>query len=98
MPHGPAETENPNKGVPDWLLAFKHGLVDESVPEHRDASSSSHELLLEPRANVVSGKHDIFHSLPEGQKLRYLFEDQDYKGSCRRRTGTVVPKAEKLVI
>ena len=54
--HEPAETENPNKndddeelhsdqlqGVPDWLQAFKHGLLHESVPEHRDASSSSHE-------------------------------------------------------
>ena len=67
--HGPAETENPNaneddeelqsgelQGVPDWLQEFKHGLVDESVPEHRDASSSSQELLLEPQAKVVSGK------------------------------------------
>ena len=63
-----AETENPNKndddeelqsdalqGVPDWLQEFKHGLVDESVPDHRDTSSSSHELPLEPRAKVVSG-------------------------------------------
>ena len=46
--------------VPDWLLEFRHGLVDESVPEHRDASSSSHELPSEPRAKVVSGKHSIF--------------------------------------
>ena len=30
--------------VPDGLQEFRHGLVDESVPEHRDASSSSHEL------------------------------------------------------
>ena len=29
--------------MPDWLQEFKDGLVDESVPEHRDASSSSHE-------------------------------------------------------
>ena len=35
-------------------------LVDESVAEHRDASSSSHELPSEPRAKVVSGKHSIF--------------------------------------
>ena len=49
------EIQNPNKnddeelqsgelqGVPDWLQEFKHGLVDERVPENRDASSSSHE-------------------------------------------------------
>ena len=46
--------------LPEWLLEFRHGLVDESVPEHRDASSSSHELPSEPRAKVVSGKHSIF--------------------------------------
>ena len=30
--------------LPEWLQEFRNGLVDESVPEHRDASSSSHEL------------------------------------------------------
>ena len=51
--HESTENENPNKihdeelhsgelqGVPDWLQEFKSGLVDESVPEHRDTSSSS---------------------------------------------------------
>ena len=55
LSHEPAETENPNndddeelhsdqlQGVPDWLQEIKHGLVDESVPQHRDASGSSHE-------------------------------------------------------
>ena len=70
--HESTENENPNKnddeelqsgelpGVSDWLQEFKHGLFDESVPEHRDASSSSHELLLEPRAKVVPSTHNIF--------------------------------------
>ena len=52
--HEFTEIENPNKnddeelqsgelqGVPDWLQEFKHALVDESVSEHRDASSSCH--------------------------------------------------------
>ena len=43
--HEPTEIENPIKnddeelqigelqGVPDWLQEFKHGLVDQSVPE-----------------------------------------------------------------
>ena len=56
LSHEPTETENPHKydhdeelqsdqlqDVPDWLQEFRHGLVDESVLEHRDASSSSHE-------------------------------------------------------
>ena len=63
---GPAETENPNKnedneevrgdpshGLPEWLEEFKDNLVDESVPEHRDASSSSH--LKTFRAAIKSG-------------------------------------------
>ena len=46
--------------MPDWQQEFKHGLVGEGVPEHRVASSSSHELPLEPRAKVVPSKHNIF--------------------------------------
>ena len=53
---GPAETENSNKNdnegvrgdpfrnLQEWLEEFKENLVDDSVPEHRDASSSSCEL------------------------------------------------------
>ena len=44
---------------------FKGNLADESVPEHRDASSSSHESLWEPRAKVVSGKHSSFTHFPK---------------------------------
>ena len=53
--HGPAETETQNKNedneevqgnssrdMPELLEEFKDNLVDESVPEHRDAFSSSH--------------------------------------------------------
>ena len=54
---GPAETENPNKSdnegvrrdplrdLPEWSVEFKENLVDDSVPEDRDASSSSREYL-----------------------------------------------------
>ena len=30
------------------------------------------------------------------QKLRYLLENQDYKGSLQKRIGTVVPRAENF--
>ena len=65
MWHEPTEIENPNKndveelqddelhGVPDWLQEFKEGLIDESVPEHRESPSSFYELPVEPR--VKSG-------------------------------------------
>ena len=63
--HASTEIENPSEnddeelqsgelqGVRDWLQEFEDGLVDESVPEHRDASSSSHEFPLELRAKVT---------------------------------------------
>ena len=73
LSRGPAEAKNSHKNVdnvdvqgnlshdlPEWLQEFRHGLVEENVPEHRDASSSSQELHSEPRAKVVSGKHSIF--------------------------------------
>ena len=107
LSHEPAETENPNKiddneelqsdqlqDVPDWLQEFRHGLEDESVPEHRDAFSSSHELPLEPRAQVVSGKHSIFSCFPKDPKCDICLRTRIARASCRRRTGTVVPRAE----
>ena len=78
LSRGPAAPKNSNKNedneevrgnlshdLPEWLQEFRHGLVDERVPEHRDASSSSHELPSEPRAKVVPGKAQHFYSLPE---------------------------------
>ena len=83
LSHGPAENRKPLKNddnvdvqgnlshdLPEWLLEVKENLVGERVPEHQDASSSSRELLSEPRAKVVSRKHSIFNSHPEGPKLR----------------------------
>ena len=48
-----------------WLEEFREYLVDERVPEHREASSSFHELPSEPRAKVESGKHSVFTHLPK---------------------------------
>ena len=105
---GPAEIENPNKNddneevrsdplrdLPEWLEEFKDNLVDESVPEHRDASSSSHELLFEPRAKVASGKHSIFTPFPKDRNCDICLRTKITRASsCRRRTDTVVPRAE----
>ena len=46
------------QGVPDWLQEFKGGFVDESVPEHRESSSSSHALPSEQRTKVAPNKHN----------------------------------------
>ena len=103
--HRSAEVENQKKiddeelqsdklqSVPDWLQEFKHGLVDESAP-----SNSSHELPLEPRARVVSSKHNIFIHFPKDRNCDICLRTKITRDSCRRRTGTVVPRAENLVI
>ena len=78
----------------DWLLEFREHLVDESVPEHRDASSSSYELPSEPRANVVSGKHSIFTHFPKDRNCDTCRRTKITRAACRKRTGTVVLRAE----
>ena len=89
---------NPSIDLPEWLQEFTENLVDESVPAHRDApASSSREAVSETRQKVVSGKHIIFHFLPEGPKLRHLHEDQDYKGSLQKthwRSSTLCRKVK----
>ena len=93
-----AEIGNPNKnddeelqsdelqGVPEWLQEF----VDESVPEHRHTSSSPHELPLEPR------KHNIFTHFPQDWNCHICLTTKITRASCRRRAGTIVPKAEQF--
>ena len=79
-----------------WLQEFKHGLVDESVPEHRDTSGSYHELPLEPRAKVASSEHNIFTHFPKDRNCDVCLRTKITRASCRRRTGAVVPRAESL--
>ena len=92
------------QGVPDWLQEFKDGLVDECVPEHRDTSSSSHQLRLEPRAKVVPSKHNNFTHFPKDWNcdicLRTKITSTSLRtkitmASCRRRT-RIVPRAENF--
>ena len=86
---------NSSHDLPEWLEQFKDNLVDESVPEHRDASSSSRELPSEPRAKVVSGKHSIFTHSPKDRNCDIFLRTKITMASCRKRIGTVVPRAEK---
>ena len=80
------------------LQEFQQGLVDESVPEHRDTSSSSHEFPMESRAKVKpgSGKHSVFAHFPKDPNCDICLKTKIKRASCRERAGTGVPKAEKV--
>ena len=86
---------DPLRDLPGWPEEFKEYLVDDGVPEHRHASSSSHELPSEPRGKVVSGKHsssltsrrtEIAVSACEPRLQGLLAEDAQYSraqsGKC----------------
>ena len=77
--------KNDNEGVrgdllrdlPEWIEEFPENLVDDSVPEHRDApASSSYELSSEPRAKVVSGKNSILIHFPKDRNCDICFRTQ----------------------
>ena len=101
--HESAEIESPQKnddeefhsdesqGVPDWLQEFKHGLFDKSVPEHPNASSSSHELPLEPGAKVVSGKDSIFTHFPKDRNCDMCLRTKDrYSRAQSGKIGDII--------
>ena len=87
---------NSSHDLPEWLQEFRHGLVDRKVPERRDASSSSHELPSESRAKVVSGKHSISTHFPKDRNCDICLRTEITRASCRKRTGSAVPRAEKF--
>ena len=93
--------------LPDWLQEFRENLVDESsptkprgdpAPEHRDTSSSSHELPMESRAKVESGsdKHSVYTHFSKDPNCDICLKTKMTRASCRRRAGTVVPRAENF--
>ena len=108
---GSAEKENTKKNEddeelrsellqdsPEWLQDFKENLVDKNVQPHQHTPISSHELPMEPRAKVVPcpGKHSVFSHFPKDRNCDTCLRTKITRASCRRRTGTVVPKAENF--
>ena len=94
-------------GLPECLLEFEENLVDERNPSeprgepspgHRDTSSSFHELSMESRAKVESGsgKHRVYTHFPKDPNCDICLETKITRASCRRRAGTVGPKAENF--
>ena len=68
------------------VLLQSHG--ENPAPKDQDTASSSHEVPMESRAKVEqgSGKHSVYTHFPKDQNCT--------RASCRRRAGTVVPRAE----
>ena len=64
--------------------------------EHRDTSSSSHELPMLSRAKVESGsgKHSVYTHFPKDTNCDICLKTKITRASCRSRAGTVVPRAE----
>ena len=92
---------------PDWLQEFRDHLVDECTstepwgnPEQgsQDTSKSSHELPMVSRAKVEtgSGKHSVHTHFPKNPNCDICFKTKITSASCRRRAGTVVPRAEQF--
>ena len=81
--------------------------MDESTSEGRqgdlmqrsgDTSSSSHELPMEPRANVEpgSGEHSVFTHFPKDPYCDGCSKAKITMASCRSRAGSVMPRAENF--
>ena len=68
------------------------------APKDQDTSSSSHELPTESRAKVEqgSGKHGVFTHFPKDPNCDICLKKKITRASCRRRAGTVVPRAENV--
>ena len=93
--------------LPDWLQKFRENLVHERCPfeprgnreqGNQDSSKSSHELPMEARAKVEpgSGKHSVQTHFPKDPNCDICLKTKITRASCRRRAGTVVPRAENF--
>ena len=62
----------------------------------QDTSKSSHELPMERRAKVepVSGRHSVYPHFPKDPNCDICLKTKITRASCRRRAGTVVPRAK----
>ena len=73
--------------------------MDDRVPERRDSHAcSSHEPSLEPRPtrSVDLGEHSVETHFPKDRNCDICLRTKITRASCRRRTGTAVPKAENF--
>ena len=80
-----------------WLMkVLQQSLGENPEKGSRDTSKSSHEPPMEPRAYVElgSGKHSVYTHFPKDPNCDICLKTKITRASGRRRTGTVVPRAE----
>ena len=88
-------------------LIGQGNLVDESTSTEpwrnseqgtQDTSKSSHELPVEPRAKVEPGlgEQSVCTHFPKDPNCDICLKTKITRASCRRRAGTVVPRAEQF--
>ena len=89
--------------LPDWQQKFRENLVDESTstepsrnPSKEVKTLPSHLMNVrrEQKWNQVRGKHSVFTHFPKDPYCGICLKTKITNSSCRRRTGTVVPKAK----
>ena len=83
------------RDLPEWLEPFTDNLEDTETPAPAPVSQDSDSERTTKVAENLR-KHSIFAHFPEKPRLRRLLENQNNKGSCRRRTGEGPPRAEKF--
>ena len=81
----------------EWPQEFREKLVDERVREHGDShASSSHEPSGEPKRRLVPGNQSDFTHFPKDRNCEICQRPNFTWPLTRRRTGEVVPRAEKF--
>ena len=80
-----------------WLVkVLQQSLGETHQQGSQDTCKSSHELPMEPRAKVEpgSGKHSVYTHFPKDPNCDICLKTKVTRAYCRRRAGTVVPRAE----
>ena len=81
-----------------WLMKVLQQSLGNPEQGSQDTSKSSHELPMEPRAKVEPGscKHSVYAHFPKDPNCDICLMTKITRASCRRRAGTVVPRAERF--
>ena len=85
--------ENRFRALPEWLEEITDKCEDTQVPALANTSQDSDS---DRRAKLVSRKHILKTNFPRDRNCEICLRTKMTRAPCRRRTGTVVPKAENV--